>query len=140
MSVQDQIGDYISGQPKTKGEDLAELHRLIVGISPGCRLWFLDGRNADGKVVSNPNIGYGSRAHRYADGRIEDFYRVGMSANTGGISVYVMGLDDKAYLAETYGGRLGKAQVTGYCIKFRRLSDIDLGVLQEAIAEALAER
>lgn len=138
MSVQERIDGYIAGQPGAKAQELGRLHRLVLDVSPGCQLWFLDGHNAEGKVVSNPNIGYGARPIRYASGETKAFYRVGLSANTAGISVYVMGLEDKAYLARTYGARLGKAQVTGYCIKFRRLGDIDLGVLEEIVAEAMA--
>ena len=66
-------------------------------------------------------------------GRRESFYRIGLSANTTGISVYVLGLDDKTYLARTYGGSIGKARVTGYCIKFRHLAVINVDVLQAAI-------
>jgi hypothetical protein len=134
MTVQEQIDRYVADQPPSKGEDLQTLHRLIVGTSPGARLWFLDGRNDQGKVVSNPNIGYGVQSTRYADGETREFYRIGLSANTAGISVYVMGLEDKGYLSETYGKKLGKAKVTGYCIKFRRLADIDVGVLEAIVS------
>jgi hypothetical protein len=58
---------------------------------------------------------------------------VGLSANTTGISVYVMGIDDKMYLAQTYGEKIGKASVSGYCIKFRSLKDINIDVLEAAI-------
>ena len=116
---------------------LRDLHRRILEISPGAKLWFLDGRNDEGKVVSNPNIGYGSETISYANGDSREFYKVGLSANTSGISVYVMGLDDRKYLSETYGPRLGKAKVTGYCIKFNSLKDVDLGVLEEVVANAM---
>ena len=56
-----------------------------------------------------------------------------MSANTTGVSVYVMGIADKTYLSRTYGAALGKASVTGYCIKFKALKDIDTDVLAAAI-------
>ena len=54
-----------------------------------------------------------------------EFFRIGLSANTTGISVYVLGLDDKTYLSRTYGPSIGKASDTGYCIKFRRLAVIN---------------
>jgi hypothetical protein len=133
MKVQEQIDSYIASQPAPKRDDLHDLHRRILQLSPACRLWFLDGKNEDGKIVSNPNIGYGFQTMKYADGRSRDFYRIGVSANTTGISVYVMGIEDKKYLAETYGPRLGKGTVTGYCIKFRNLKDINVDVLEEAI-------
>ncbi|HEV2531469.1 DUF1801 domain-containing protein [Phenylobacterium sp.] len=134
MNVQEQIDRYISEQVPAKREDMQELHRRIRKTSPSCELWFLDGRNEDGKIVSNPNIGYGSQTIAYADGETRDFYRIGLSANTTGFSVYVMGLEDKTYLSETYGDRLGKAKVTGYCVKFRRIADIDIDVLEAMVA------
>ncbi len=140
MTTQEQIDDYIAGQSPPKSGEMRDLHRLITGMAPGCRLWFLDGRNSEGKVVSNPNIGYGQQVMDYANGEAREFYQVGFSANTGGITVYVMGLADRKYLAETYGDRLGKAKVTGYCIKFRSLGDVDAGVLEEIIADAMGRR
>ena len=137
MSAPEQIDNYIAGQSPAKAEDLRELHRRILAISPDARLWFLDGRNEDGKVVSNPNIGYGVQTRRYANGTSKDFYRIGLSGNTSGISVYVMGLTDRKHLSETCGRRLGKAKITGYCIRFKALKDIDLAVLEEVIAERL---
>lgn len=140
MDVQEQIEAYIAGQPDPKRDDLRALHRLLIRVSPDCRLWFLDGRNEEGKIVSNPNIGYGIQTIEYAGGKSRDFYRIGLSANTTGISVYIIGLDDKKYLAQTYGKRLGKASVTGYCIKFRSLEDMDMNVLEEAIRFGLEDR
>ena len=133
MHIQDQIDDYIAGQSGPKRDDLRELHQRIQQISPECKLWFLDGKNEEGKIVSNPNIGYGFQTINYADGKSRDFYQIGLSSNTTGISVYVIGLDDKKYLAETYGPKLGKAKVTGYCIKFRALKDISVKTLEDAI-------
>jgi hypothetical protein len=104
---------------------------------PKCRLWFLDGRNEEGKVVSNPNIGYGLQAREYASGETREFYQVGLSANTTGISIYIMGLNDKKYLFETYGKSLGKAKITGYCVKFRKLGDVNLGIIEQMIANHL---
>ena len=133
MDVEAQIRAYIAGEPEAKRADLEALHARILSLSPGCTTWFLDGRNEEGKIVSNPNIGYGARTIHYAGGKTRPFYRVGLSANTAGISVYIIGLADKTCLARTYGDRLGKASVTGYCIKFRALKDVDLATLDEAI-------
>ena len=137
MSVHEQIESYISGLPPAKGKELRDLHRRVLQISPDTKLWFLDGRDDSGKIVSNPNIGYGVETLSYANGNTRTFYKIGMSANTSGLSVYVMGLKDKAYLSETYGARLGKAKITGYCIRFRSLKDVDLRVLEEVVADAL---
>jgi hypothetical protein len=133
MNVQEQIDNYIADQPRSKSEELRALHRIILGLSPNCKLSFLDGRNSDNKIVSNPNIGYGSQIIKYASGETREFYQIGISGNTAGISVYIMGIEDKQYLSKTYGGRLGKAKITGYCIKFRRIDDINIDVLEEII-------
>jgi hypothetical protein len=137
MDVRDQIDRYIADQSPAKSEELRELHRRILAISPDVKLWFLEGRSADGRLVSNPNIGYGAETLRYAGGTTREFYKIGLSANTSGLSVYVMGLEDKTYLRETYGARLGKAKVTGYCISFRSVKDLDLDVFGELVANAL---
>lgn len=137
MTIPQQVEIYLASQPKPKQTDLRQLHSMIMDGFPGCRLWFTDGRNDDGKVVSNPSVGYGVSTISYADGSSREFYRIGLSATTTGISVYVLGLDDKTYLASTYGDSIGKAKVTGYCIGFRRVSDISLDALQSAIRDGM---
>jgi hypothetical protein len=133
MNVQEQFKKHITSQPEPKRSDMQELHRIILQVMPACKLWFLDGKNSEGKTVSNPNIGYGSDTMKYADGTTREFYQIGLSANKTGISVYILGIEDKKYLAETYGKDLGKASVTGYCIRFKTLKDININVLEAAI-------
>ncbi len=133
MNVQKQIKKYITNQPETKRSDMQELHRFILQVLPGCKLWFLDGKNSKNKTVSNPNIGYGFHTIKYADGKTREFYQIGMSANKTGISVYILGIKDKTYLAQTHGKKLGKANVSGYCIRFKALKDIDIDKLEGAI-------
>lgn len=137
MNIPAQIKNYIDSQPVAKAADMQTLHRLIQKAMPACKLWFLDGKNAEGKVVSNPNIGYGFQLMKYADGTTKEFYQIGLSANTSGISIYVLGIEDKKYLAETYGKKIGKASVTGYCIKFKALKDINADVLEAAIRDGV---
>lgn len=133
MTIQEQIKEYITGQPEPKRSDMQALHQIILGIMPACKLWFLDGKNSENKIVSNPNIGYGLQALKYAGGKTREFYQIGISANTNGISVYILGIDDKTYLTKTYAKKIGKASVSGYCIKFKTLKDINLEILEEAI-------
>ncbi len=138
MNVQKQIEAYIASQPESKRNDMQQLHSIILKAMPACKLWFLDGKDDKGKVVSNPNSGYGSYIMKYADGATREFYQIGLSANTTGISVYIMGIADKTYLVQTYGKKIGKASVTGYCIKFKSLKDIDTGILEAAIRDGVA--
>ena len=139
MNIALQITHYINSLPAAKSGEMLALHNRILQLLPDARLWFLDGKDASGKVVSNPNIGYGMQKMQYADGKTKDFYQIGLSANTTGISVYIMGLANKKYLPETYGQTIGKASVTGYCIKFKSLKDIDLQVLESAILDGIKQ-
>src|SRR6478609_1672504 len=137
MNIQEQIDEFITSQPEPKRSEMQELHTFILQVMPGSKLWFLDGKNSENKIVSNPNIGYGLQTIKYADGKSREFYQIGLSANTTGISVYILGIEDKKYLAQTYGKKLGKASVTGYCIKFKNLKDINIDSLQEAIRDGV---
>ena len=139
MNIQEQIKKYIDSQPEPKRADIEALHKRILQALPKCKLWFLDGKDDKGKVVSNPNIGYGLQTIKYADGTTKEFYQIGISANTTGISVYIMGIEDKKYLPKTYGKTIGKASVTGYCIKFKNLKDINIYILQTAIMDGIKE-
>ena len=135
MNVQEQIQKYISSQPEPKRSDMEALHQTILEVMPACKLWFLDGKDSENKTVSNPNIGYGLQTMKYADGTTREFYQIGLSANKTGISVYILGIEDKKYLAQTYGKALGKASVTGYCIRFKTLKDINIEILEAAIRD-----
>src|ERR1700733_5672421 len=139
MSEREQIKKYIATQSEPKRDEMQEIHHTILALMAACKLWFLDGKDEKGKTVSNPNIGYGSQTMKYANGKTREFYQIGLSANTTGISVYIMGLEDKKYLAQTYGRDLGKASVTGYCIKFKTLADIKVDVLKAAIQYGVAQ-
>jgi hypothetical protein len=137
MNLQKQITEYIATQPEPKRSEMQQLHHMILALMPTCKLWFLDGKDEKGKIVSNPNIGYGSQTVKYANGKTREFYQIGISANTTGISVYIMGVNDKKYLAQAFGKELGKASVTGYCIKFKTLAEINIDVLKAAIQYGL---
>ncbi len=133
MKAEEQIKKHIACLPEAKGIEMLELHMLILKALPKCKLWFDDGKDKDNKTVANPTIGYGLFTIKYANGSTKEFFQIGLSANTTGISVYILGLKDKSYLAKTFGTMLGKAKVTGYCIKFKTMNDIHTDVLIEAV-------
>ncbi|MES2048053.1 MAG: DUF1801 domain-containing protein [Pseudomonadota bacterium] len=139
MNIQNQIQEYLAIQPEPKRSEMQELHRIILELMPAGKLWFLDGKDENGKTVSNPNIGYGIRTIEYANGKTRDFYQIGLSANTTGISIYILGIKDKKFLAEKYGKELGKASVTGYCIKFKTLNDINIDALKSAMQYGITQ-
>ena len=139
MTIQEQVNHYLASLPDTKREEMEALHQRMLNILPKGKWWFLDGRDEKGKIVSNPNIGYGALTINYAGGKTREFYQIGLSANTKGISVYIMGIKDKTYLPTTYGKTIGKARVTGYCITFKSLKDIHLHILEDAIRNGMKQ-
>jgi hypothetical protein len=138
VTIKDQIESHIASQPEPKQGEMRALDRLIRKAMPRCKLWFMDGKDDKGKIVTNPNIGYGLQTLKYAGGKTREFYQVGFSATAAGISVYILGLEDRKFLAKTYARTIGKASVTGYCIRFKSLKDIDTGVLADAIRHGVA--
>ncbi|MEZ5045763.1 MAG: DUF1801 domain-containing protein [Chitinophagaceae bacterium] len=137
MNITQQINDYISTIAEPKQSEIETLHRHVIQLFPTALLWFFDGKDEEGKIISNPNIGYGCYTIQYTNGKMKDFYRIGISANTSGISVYVMGLENKHYLSDNYGKTIGKASITAYCIKFKSLKDVNMHVLEEILKERL---
>lgn len=139
MNLSQQINEYIASLPAPKRAEMEQLHQLIQQWIPGAKQWFLDWKDSNNKTVTNPNIGYGAYTIQYANGTTKEFYQVGLSANTSGISVYIMGIPDRQYLPQQYAKTIGKATVTGYCIKFRSLKDIHTDVLKAAILDGLQQ-
>lgn len=140
MSVEKEIKNYISSQPEPKASEMLKLHEMMLEIFPKEKLWFFDGKDSNNKTVSNPTIGYGSYQMKYAGGKTKESFPVGISGNTTGISVYIMGIKDKTWLPETFGKKLGKANVTGYCIKFKTVKDVDLDQLRSAVKLGLKQQ
>jgi len=106
---------------------------------PESELHFFDGKNAEGKVVANPTIGFGNCRLHYADRRYQDTFRLGISANSTELSIHILGLKAKNFLTEFLGTRLGKAKITGYAIRFGKISDVDEGVLRELVRKVVKE-
>lgn len=137
MGVEKEISAYLESLEGQRGQDMRQLHEGIVAGHPRRRLWFSDGLDESGKIVTNPSIGYGAFSRTYADGKTVEQFRAGISANSSGITVYLMGIEDRNFLRATYGDSLGKAETTSYCFKFKKLADVNSEVLMRALAEIL---
>ena len=133
MNVEEQIAAHIISLDEPKRSEIQELHSHILQILLGCKLWFFDGKNSDGKVIANPTIGYGHYNITYANGTSREFFQIGMGANKSGIFVHILPLKNGTYLADTYGKELGKASISKYCINFKTLKNINIDVLEAAI-------
>jgi hypothetical protein len=81
-------------------------------------------------------LGYGRFHYRYKTGREGDASLVALASRKQYISLYVLCADENGYLAERYVERLPKASIGRSCVRFKRVADIDLGVLRELLADA----
>lgn len=133
MEIERQILQFIALLEDSKQQDFLSLHKLMRSILPDGKLWMEDGKNEEGKVVTNPTIGYGQQTMLLAKGKSREMFQIGISSNTSGISIYLIGIRNKLDLADQFGHKLGKAKVSGYCIKFKQLVDLDFTVLEEVL-------
>ena len=133
----DSVDAYLGSHPEPKRTDLYSLHERFTRLFPGSPVSYFDGLDDTGKVVANPTLGYGTQTVEYASGSSKEVFKLGLSANKTGISIYVMGIKDKALLKSLFQDRLGKAKVTGYCIRFGKLADIDVDTLMNVIANVI---
>ena len=131
--VQRQIQAHFAQLEVDKSKELQQLHNLIVSINPQCKLWFDNGINEEGKVLTNPTLGYGLQTLQYAKGNAREFFQIGICATTSGISIYLIGLKDKNILKDSFALTIGKATITGYCVKYKRLSDLNSETLEKLI-------
>ncbi len=75
-------------------------------------------------------IGFGVYKYEYDSGRKGEAHTLAYYPRKGKITVYLM--DGTARYSELLAS-LGKHTTTGYCVYFKRLSDVDLSVLKQII-------
>lgn len=122
------VEGYLSGiAEESRREDCKALVELMERVS-GCpaRMW--------GTSI----VGFGSYHYKYASGHDGDSCLVGFSSRKGDISIYLMpgyeSAEAQALLAELGRHKIGKA-----CLYVRRLSDIQLPVLEQLVARSVSE-
>ena len=115
---------YIEKLPEPRRSELRQLHRLITKTAPKLKpkMW--------GEM-----IGYGSYHYRYATGREGDWFVIGLSSRRNYISFYGCLSDGRQTIAEKHKQELPKASIGRSCIRFKKLADVDLGVLARIIKE-----
>jgi hypothetical protein len=82
-------------------------------------------------------VGFGSYHYRYESGREGDICLVGFSSRKGDITFY--GLGSAPGLKELI-GKLGKHRAGKGCLYIRKLSDVDLKVLEKLVTAAALEK
>lgn len=117
--------EYISKLKEPRKSEIKELHDLILKNAPMLK-----------PAMAFGMMGYGPYHYKYASGREGDWVQVGLASQKNYISLYVMCLKEGKYLAESYKAKLPKASIGKSCIRFKRLSDVDINVLKVIIKEA----
>ncbi|MCB9787700.1 MAG: DUF1801 domain-containing protein [Deltaproteobacteria bacterium] len=117
--------DFLAGvEDPAKREDCRALVRLMQDVT------------GEPPVMWGASIvGFGKYHYRYESGREGDFLLVGFSPRAKELSLYIMaGFERHAELM----ARLGKFRTGKACLYVKRLSDIDMGVLEELVRASVA--
>lgn len=116
------VNEYIASLDEQTAADartLVELMQRITGQEP--QLWNVG------------TIGFGTYHYKYDSGREGDGHTIGLYPRKGKTTLYLMdGTARHAHLLE----KLGTHTLTGYCVYFKKLSDLDLPTLERLIRES----
>jgi hypothetical protein len=86
------------------------------------------------KMWGGSIVGFGLYAYKYASGREGDWMKIGFSPRKQSMSLYLMcGLE----ALQPFLTKLGKHKTGKGCLYINKLTDIDLGVLEEMIEDTL---
>ncbi|HYJ49097.1 MAG TPA: DUF1801 domain-containing protein [Microbacterium sp.] len=118
------VDSYIASldeQTVKDSETLIEMMQRISGQEP--TLWNVG------------TIGFGTYHYKYDSGREGDGHTIGFYPRNGKLTIYLM--DGTARHSDLL-AKLGRHSTTGYCLYIRRLSDVELPVLERIIRESYA--
>ena len=115
-SVDDYIASLDDEQTVRDSETLIEMMQRISAHEP--TLWNVG------------TIGFGTYHYKYDSGREGDGHTIGFYPRKGRLTIYLM--DGTARHSELL-AKLGKHSTTGYCVHIKRLSDIELPVLERIV-------
>jgi hypothetical protein len=116
---------YIESLPEPRRSQVRELHEMIRTTAPDLEPYVMSGM-----------LAYGTYRYRYPSGREGEWCRVGLASNKATISLHVLMADESGSLAKGYTDRLPKADIGRSCVRFKRLDDVDVSVLEELVRKS----
>lgn len=119
------IEEYIDLIEEPRKSEIIKLHQFIKKTVPSLKSYFAFNM-----------IGYGEFHYKSKSGREGDWPIISLASQKNYISLYVCSVKDGKYLAEYYRKDLPKASVGKSCIRFKKVEDVDLLVLEEILKEA----
>ena len=117
--------------------EIQQIHSLILSLMPNGKLHFESGVSDNGKIIHNPTLCYGELDLPLSGGKTRKTFQIGLTSNATGLSIHVMGLRNKCSLKELMGHNIGKASITGYCLRMKTINDISLEALSEGLTKAI---
>jgi len=116
--------EYLDRLEEPRRSDMRRLHELITREAPELE-----------PHVSEDGIGYGKYRFRYRTGREGDWSTIGLASQKRYISLYISGARHGS-VAERYRDRLPKADISRWCVRIKRMSDVDEAAMVDLIREA----
>ena len=117
--------DYLAQIDEPRRSDIEALDKLIRKEGPNLK-----------RQLAYGMLAYGSIRYRSKTGREGDWFVVALASQKRYISLYVSCATEDGYVAESYRDLLPKADIGKSCVRFKRLSDVDEGVLRVLVREA----
>jgi hypothetical protein len=112
-------------EDESRRKDCKELTALMTRVT-GC----------EPKMWGTSIVGFDRYHYKYASGHEGDSCVIGFSSRKGDISVYLLAGDEGA---ESLRSQLGKHKMGKACLYIKRLSDIQLPVLEQLMVRSVAE-
>jgi hypothetical protein len=126
-SKADSVESYLEAVPQERKEDFLALHNFIKKTVPKLKAHF----------ASNM-LGYGSFPYRNYKNEAIEWPVIALANQKNYISLYICSIDQGEYLAEKHKDELGKVSVGKSCVRFKKLSDVNLPALEKLLK--LAEK
>jgi hypothetical protein len=114
--------EYLEGLVEPRKSELKALDELIRKTAPSLKTEMISGF-----------LGYGKMHYKTKSGREGEWFTIGLASQKNYISLYFCAVDGKEYLAESYKKKLPKASIGKSCVRFKKLENVDLKILEEMI-------
>jgi len=118
---------WIDSLDEPRRSEVRHLHEVIRAAIPDADIVVMD--------YTGPVVGYGTYDYSTSRGPAGRWFAVGLASRKGHISLYIMGTDERGYLAEQSQDRLPGTKVGKSCINIRKAALVD-----DAVVADLARR
>jgi len=117
------VTSFIKGVDEARRKDCTTLVRIMKQAS-----------GAPATIWGTSIVGFGTYELKYADGRTADWPIIGFSPRKQDLTLYVGRRVDGTLLKA-----LGRHKLSGGCLHIKRLSDVDLDVLEKVVSASVKE-